>query len=120
MGGNWFEKLGINLEGVLNISADATQSVSTICNDYKDVFKEELEADKGPSVNILVNNEIELIFLKARRGLYAIRPNLDLEKLEKEGLLTPVRYFKWATPIVPVRKKDNSIFIAFLEIIGPQ
>ena len=33
----------------------------------------------------------------------------ELDRLQAEGIITPVKVADWATPIVPVLKKDGSI-----------
>ena len=43
--------------------------------------------------------------IKARAAPYALRTNveLELERLELEGIISPVEFSEWAAPIVPVR-----------------
>ena len=47
--------------------------------------------------------------LKARPVLYAIKPKVEkeLDRLVKSGVTEPVSRSEWATPIVPVMKKDG-------------
>ena len=35
----------------------------------------------------------------------------ELERLQLQGIIEPVKFSDWATPIVPVLKKDGSIRI---------
>ncbi|XP_024064460.2 LOW QUALITY PROTEIN: uncharacterized protein K02A2.6-like, partial [Terrapene carolina triunguis] len=52
-------------------------------------------------------------YLKARTVPYAFRPKVeaDLERLVTNGVLIPVTHSPWATPIVPIVKKDGSLQI---------
>ena len=60
-----------------------------------------------------MENDVSPIFLKARPVPYAIKPKVDaeLDRLEKQGILTKVDWSDWATPIVPVAKKSGSVRI---------
>ena len=44
------------------------------------------------------------IYCKVRTVPYALR-ELELGRLQKNGIITPVELFHWATPIVPVVKR---------------
>jgi hypothetical protein len=50
---------------------------------------------------------------------FALRPKVEqeLDKLEKQNILTPVQVSDWASPVVPVLKKDGrgSEFVAILK-----
>ena len=80
---------------------------------YENVFSPELGTMKGVKVSIDINPEATPRFFKARPVPYAIKEKIEreLERLVKEGIFKPVNHSKWATPIVPVIKKDGDIRI---------
>ena len=52
-------------------------------------------------------------FLKARPVAYALREKIEteLDRLVKEGIIGPIEFSEWATPIVPIVKEDGTIRI---------
>jgi hypothetical protein len=53
------------------------------------------------------------VFMKARTIPYAMREKVEqeLNRLEKEGVLSKTNTSDWATPIVPILKKNNQVRI---------
>ncbi len=52
-------------------------------------------------------------FFKARNVPYIMRAKVEMElvRLQAQGIITPVQFAEWAAPIVPVVKHDGSIRI---------
>ena len=50
-------------------------------------------------------------FVKARPVPYTMRPQIEreLEKLQQVGVLSPVTWSEWATPIAAVQKSDGGV-----------
>ena len=50
-------------------------------------------------------------YIKARAVPYALRTNVELElkRLEHEGIISPVEFSEWAVPIVPVAKPNETV-----------
>ena len=63
-------------------------------------------------------------FVKARPVAHALkeRVNAELDKLLQDGILEKVDYSEWATPKVPIPKKDGSVRICgdFKVTVNPQ
>ena len=53
------------------------------------------------------------MFLQARTVPYALgeKIEVELERLQKEGIIEPVPFSEWAAPIVPVMKQDGTVRI---------
>ena len=66
---------------------------------------------KDITVKLTVKPNSKPKCFKARPVPYAIKPKVEaeLDKLVKSEVLDPVSVSEWATPVVPVMKKDGSI-----------
>uniref|UniRef100_A0A5S6QBH7 CCHC-type domain-containing protein n=1 Tax=Trichuris muris TaxID=70415 RepID=A0A5S6QBH7_TRIMR len=110
LGRDWFEALGISVLGIHQVSGRRFDSVLLR---YAAVFDDDTNAYSGPPVSIELEKNATPKFLKCRPVPFAIRSKLNdaLENLVKQGILKPVRYSKWATPIVPVLKRNGELRI---------
>lgn len=113
LGRNWFKPLGISVEGINSVEDDRTdmKSLMDLMNRYEEVFKEGLGEYKGPDVVIKCKPEVQPKFMQSRPVPFAIRDKVceEIDRLAKTGVLEPVPYSQWATPVVPVSKPDGSI-----------
>ncbi|XP_063370633.1 uncharacterized protein K02A2.6-like [Cydia amplana] len=80
---------------------------------FCDVFADGLGRFTGGRVSIHLREGARPVFLRARPLAYALRTPVEraLEQLVRDGVLTPVDRSDWATPIVPVVKKDGNVRI---------
>ena len=99
------------LGGAANAVADAA-----VVRKKRAIFLTELGADSFTLVNdLLAHVEVEPnaapIFIKPRPVSYYMRSKLDAEykRLQDTGIVEPVRYAWWASPAVPVLKRDGSV-----------
>lgn len=84
-----------------------------IFSDYQDVFSTDLGVSKGPPASLQLKDGVSK-FCKARPIPYALRDKLSLklDRLVSLGVLSLVKHSEWATPIVPVLKKDSNVRIS--------
>ena len=71
---------------------------------YKEVFTDGVGTYRGQPATFQVDPSVRPHFSKARTVLYALRHLVvqQLDTIEKEGVISPVKYAEWAAPIVPV------------------
>lgn len=75
------------------------------------VFQSGIGTLKHIKGKITLNENAVPKFHKARPVPYAIRQKVEneLDRLEAEGILSKVDWSPWATPVVPVAKKDGTV-----------
>ena len=80
---------------------------------HNEVFKEELGTLKGTTAKIYVDANAQPKFMKARPVPYALKVTVEqeLDRLEREGIISPVEFSEWAAPIVQVVKSNGAIRI---------
>lgn len=111
-GRNWLQKLSLNWRKIKHVSqVQQVTSIEEVLESCSEVFKEELGTLRGLKAKIRVNPEISPRFCKARPLPFSMKAQVDaeLDRLEKAGIITPVKYSEWAAPIVPVVKKDKTL-----------
>uniref|UniRef100_A0A452HI29 ribonuclease H n=1 Tax=Gopherus agassizii TaxID=38772 RepID=A0A452HI29_9SAUR len=112
MGRSWLGKIQLNWAEVHWMTKEET-SLTPILRKHAAVFGDDLGSMKGITVTLNIKPDSPPKYLKARTVPYAIRPKVeaDLERLVTNGVLIPVTHSSWATPIIPIVKKDGSLRI---------
>ena len=102
-------RLGL-LEDVKSLSADSTIATS-MKREFPDLFSEELGCYKGQKFAIEVDPSVPPKFCKARTVPYTLRAKIDqeIDRLQSEGIISPVTNSSWAAPVVPVVKQNGSL-----------
>ena len=88
------------------------------------MFQPGLGCLKDYEVNITVKPDAVPVYKKARSVPYHLRPlvEAELKRLEASGVIKPIPYSEWASPIVSVVKSDGkSVRICgdFKETLNP-
>ena len=109
--------MGRNWLGHINLDWGYIKKVSTALDDvlskHAKVVEEGLGTMKGVEAKLSLKEGSKPKFCKPRSVPFALREVIerDLDRLEGMGVLEKVNHSKWASPIVPVVKSDNSICI---------
>ncbi|XP_015262798.1 PREDICTED: uncharacterized protein K02A2.6-like, partial [Gekko japonicus] len=108
LGLDWFEPLGIGISGINRMSENKWGMLYDL---FPDVFAEGLGRYKGPPVAFDLDPSVKPIRLKYRKVPVSLKHKVEkeIDKLVEQGVLEPVPYSKWETPIVTPVKSDGSI-----------
>lgn len=112
LGRDFFEMFDLQVS-VMNLIEYPTDLQSLI-NKYNYVFEPGLGTfNKGKIFLKLKSDSATPKFVRARPLPFALREKVEneLNNLQKLGIIKPVNYSPWGTPIVPVLKKDGSVRI---------
>ena len=132
-GRDWLQSIVFDWCSLLNIKANATSAplsdgthrrLDALRSRYAAAFGSDrghLQPSRG---HFTLRDGAQPKFLKARPLPYALhdRVDLELDRLEQDGILTKVSHSDWATPVVPIPKKDGSVCIGgdFKVTVNPQ
>ena len=81
-----------------------------IIGKHKAVFKDELGEAVGITAKLHVSSNTKPYFYRARPALRH-KIEEELQRLQDQKVIEPVRMSEWAAPIVPVLKPDGTIRI---------
>ena len=110
-GRNWLDTICLDWHSLHVVKEIKSPTLERILDRHSRVFRAELGVLKDTTAKIYVDSSARPRFLKARPISYFLREKVDreLQRLQQEGILTPVKFSEWATPIVPVPKADGGI-----------
>lgn len=100
------------MSNILQLSPQLTTDIQVLLEKYADVFKEDIsEPVKGYKVHILIQPNSMPIYRKYYNVPVHLRGKvqIELQKLEKQGVIVPTKYTNWTTPLVVVRKINKEI-----------
>ena len=83
--------------------------VQRLLNKYKSVSDKSLGTLRGVKAPLILEDGAQPKFCRARNVPYAVKPYFEkeLERLQEEGIISPIEYSPWASGVVPVAKRDT-------------
>ncbi|KAL5018941.1 hypothetical protein ScPMuIL_004663 [Solemya velum] len=111
-GRDWLMNLRMDWPEIKAVVASDTHTVlQTVLDKHKNVFQDDWGTLKGIRAKLTLKPDSRPKFVKARQVPYVLKPKVEMEldKLVKDGVLTKCDHSDWATPIVPVPKKNGSV-----------
>lgn len=108
LGRNWLPHLRLDWHSVCRIQHTG---LDDLLAEYADVFSPDLSRYTGPPVKLLVDSNVKPRFFRPRPVPYAIKEKVRdaIEENVRLGIWEATDYSDWATPIVPILKRDNSV-----------
>ncbi|CAB4009320.1 Hypothetical predicted protein [Paramuricea clavata] len=127
IGGNWLGKITLDWKAINTLATTPPGNPSTrlqeILEKYGDVFEEDIDLLKTTKAKLNLKENSQPKFCKARQVPYALRPKVEVEltKLQNDGILTKVDWSERATLVVPVIKKNGNVRLCgdFKQTINP-
>ena len=117
LGRDWLAKIRLDwpklLKGIHNVQhvTDHHAELNSILKEYESLFDGKLGRLKDVKAKIDLVPDSTPYMAKCQRVPYAMREevNQEIDRLVKEGILTPVEKTDWASSIVTVRKTNGGI-----------
>uniref|UniRef100_A0ABM0MCA9 Uncharacterized protein K02A2.6-like n=1 Tax=Saccoglossus kowalevskii TaxID=10224 RepID=A0ABM0MCA9_SACKO len=111
LGRNWLKVFKLKWADICHIKS--SQFHETLVDKYAEVFQEGLGTVRKMFGKIHVDPNAQPKFFKPRQVPYAMKAkvNLELDRLLCDGIIEPVEFSDWATPIVPVLKGNGNVRI---------
>ena len=109
MGRNWLTELRLDWKTVYAMSL--SHSLEEVLEQNKEIFQKGLGKIKGVEAKLHLDTQVKPLYFKVRSVLFALRQKVEheLERLENQGVITPVQFSECATPTVPVVKSDGTL-----------
>ena len=129
-GRDWLEAIKLDWTEIKFRSGSGSVCLSHDCqldgllSKHQDLFDGQIGLLKGINAHVELVEGVKPVYTKPYRVPYALRPNVELElgKLEKAGVITPVTSSDWATGVVVVPKKNGAIRLCgnYKTTVNPQ
>ncbi|XP_053698979.1 uncharacterized protein K02A2.6-like [Sabethes cyaneus] len=105
----------VPLSSICNLvhSSDGDSDIAELKSQFPDVFSSAMGLCKKTQVHLTLKPNAQPVFKPKRPVAYSVRSLVEekLGRLESLGIITPVTYADWATPIVVVRRPYRSVRI---------
>lgn len=120
-GRKWMRAFGIQFPSALDTKESVAcvvdsnfnkcVAIDQLMNKFPEVFSTSIGAFNKGTVGLELKTGAVPVWCRARPVPYALRPAVDaeLERLQKEGVISPVEWSEWGTPVVPVIKKNGEV-----------
>ena len=87
--------------------------VNSLVNQHRVIFEPGIGKLNAPPATFRIKPDSQPIFIKARPIPFALKDKVkaELTRLEQQDIISPVKFSDYATPIVPVLKRNGDVRI---------
>ena len=109
LGRNWLLAIRINWNNIYQIHNHSP--IEQLLRQHANIFRDELGLLKDTNVKINVSEGSLPRFFKPRSVSYYLKGKVEaeLQRLQHQGVITPITHSNWAAPIVPILKSDGNV-----------
>lgn len=115
LGRNWLEKIKMNWSEIFSVTSSETDNTKLqgLLEKHKELFSDSYEGIEGFKAHITVKEDVTPKFFKARPVPYAMkdRVEIELDKLEANGVIVKTTQTDWSSPVVVIPKADKTVRI---------
>ena len=113
LGRNWLKYIRLDWHNIFTIRTAKMKPLNTLLQRHQSLFSKELGEIRPFTATLHIKPDATPRFFKPRPVPFAIKDAIsqELKCLEQQGTISPVSHSQWATPIVPVPKKDGKFRI---------
>ena len=114
LGRDCLRDIRLNWSSIRTLTAhNCLLTLNQLTKKYAEVFQPELGTFKKFQAHLQLKEGTRPVFLRPRSVPFALKESVEqeLERLEQNGTLCRVEHSEWASPIVPVLKKDGTLRI---------
>lgn len=110
LGRDWCKNFGISFEMTCQISG-IDEDLENIFKEYDKVFSNKLGCFRYSKICLEIKEGAKPIFCRPRSVPLAYRHQVEqeLERMQENGIISPINTSEWATPLVIVPKHDGSL-----------
>ena len=111
MGRDWLRHFRLDWAQLHGINRVQSHKLDEMLAEHPNLFKPGLGKIDGLSAKLYVKPGAQPKFCRARQVPFAIceKVEQEIDRQVEEGILEPVKFSEWATPVVPIIKKDGSV-----------
>ena len=114
LGRDWLQSLKLDWSQIFSVNSLPVESAALRMSQHHPLlFAQGLGELNGHKVSVAIEANAKPRFSKARPVPFALKERIEAEidRLESTGVIKPVTFSRWATPIVPVVKSSGKIRI---------
>lgn len=113
LGRNWLKYVHLDWNNIFTVRTAKMKPLHILLQHHQPLFSKELGEIHPFTASLHIKPDATPRFFKPHPVPFAIKEAIsqELKHLEQQGTISPVSHSEWATPIVPVPKKDGKFCI---------
>ncbi|XP_054276592.1 uncharacterized protein K02A2.6-like [Macrosteles quadrilineatus] len=110
-GREWMREVKLDWADMRAVEETNGSQLTSLLEEYEDIFKTEIGEIPDFKAKFQVMENTIPIYIKPRQVPYAIKCKVEreIERLEREHIITKVENSAWGTPVVPVIKPNGNV-----------
>lgn len=111
LGRDWLRYFCLDWAKLHKIDVEHSSELEDLLSKHSTLFEPGLGKIAETTAKLYLKDGAQPKFCRARQVPYSIREKVgkEIDRQVVEGILEPVKFSNWATPVVPILKKDGSI-----------